>query len=85
MTVLIVTWSKTYQTHRDAARVHVRMPVSNLLLRDGTLYFLVVLVLNVTEMIVFRTEGQIFLVSFICSCVSSTPWRDAETHSSPPA
>lgn len=36
MTVLIVTWSKTYQVHRDAAIVNLRMPVTNLLIRDGT-------------------------------------------------
>ncbi|KIP10472.1 hypothetical protein PHLGIDRAFT_230935 [Phlebiopsis gigantea 11061_1 CR5-6] len=58
---------RTYRIHRDAAQINVRRPVTTLIIRDGTMYFIMVLVLNIIHLVVFRTEGQIFLVSFICS------------------
>lgn len=67
LTVLVVTWTRTYRIYREAAKVNIRLPVTILLIRDGTLYFLVVLLLNLTHVIVFHTQGQIFLVSFICA------------------
>ena len=35
ISVLVVTWHRTYRIHRDAAQINVRRPVTTLLLRDG--------------------------------------------------
>ncbi|KAI0700641.1 hypothetical protein BC835DRAFT_1304078 [Cytidiella melzeri] len=45
--VIIATWSKTFQTYRDARRHGFAAPLVTLLLRDGTIYFIVLLIMNV--------------------------------------
>lgn len=37
--ILVVTWRNTYETMRLARQANVEVPLSSLLLRDGTLYF----------------------------------------------
>ncbi|THG94811.1 hypothetical protein EW026_g6727 [Hermanssonia centrifuga] len=49
--VLALTWNRTF-THRMAAiRVGVQTPLSAMLLRDGTVYFVVLLAINLTDVI----------------------------------
>ncbi|KAI0692769.1 hypothetical protein BC835DRAFT_27212 [Cytidiella melzeri] len=45
--VIIATWSKTFQTYRDARRHGFAAPLVTLLLRDGTIYFIVLLIMNI--------------------------------------
>ncbi|KAI0809274.1 hypothetical protein BC629DRAFT_1106994 [Irpex lacteus] len=45
--VILVTWLKTGRTYREARQQKVVAPLSRLLLRDGTIYFLVLLVINI--------------------------------------
>ncbi|EMD31622.1 hypothetical protein CERSUDRAFT_100291 [Gelatoporia subvermispora B] len=44
--VLVLTWWKTWATVRMAREHNVKTPLMNLLLRDGTLYFVCLLLLN---------------------------------------
>ncbi|KAI0641614.1 hypothetical protein C8Q79DRAFT_918968 [Trametes meyenii] len=46
-TVLVVTWWKTYRLKKAADAARVRTSIVDLLLRDGTVYFATMLVLNV--------------------------------------
>jgi len=38
--VLVITWRKTYTTYRTASRNNIKTPLTTLLLRDGTVYFM---------------------------------------------
>ncbi|GBE84072.1 hypothetical protein SCP_0600500 [Sparassis crispa] len=49
--VLMVTWMKTYEIKRYANSAHVEAPLATLLLRDGTLYFMLLLMLNLSLML----------------------------------
>lgn len=51
--MLIVTWWKTFQLKREANRLRMETPLVTLLLRDGTFYFLILLILNVLQMLNF--------------------------------
>ncbi|EMD39746.1 hypothetical protein CERSUDRAFT_92236 [Gelatoporia subvermispora B] len=56
--VLLVTWYKTYKIKRLADQNDVETPLVTMLLRDGTLYFAALLVLNI-----FNIVGWIFVFS----------------------
>ncbi|KAI0825861.1 hypothetical protein BC629DRAFT_31621 [Irpex lacteus] len=49
--VLAVTWTKTAHAYREARRLNIRAPLATMLFRDGTIYFLILLVLNILQMI----------------------------------
>ncbi|EMD32068.1 hypothetical protein CERSUDRAFT_108991 [Gelatoporia subvermispora B] len=49
--VLVETWRKTYSIKRDAMRHNIRTPLATMLMRDGTLYFVFILSLNVLDTI----------------------------------
>ncbi|KAI0667148.1 hypothetical protein C8Q78DRAFT_982484 [Trametes maxima] len=51
-TVLIVTWWKTYRLKKAADAARVRTSIVDLLLRDGTVYFATMLVLNVLHIVI---------------------------------
>ncbi|EKM49496.1 uncharacterized protein PHACADRAFT_214061 [Phanerochaete carnosa HHB-10118-sp] len=46
---LVVTWTKTFQQWRSAHRVNMHLPITACLLRDGAVYFLLLLTINVTN------------------------------------
>lgn len=46
--VLYVTWKNTYGVRRAALNAQFKTPLLTLLLRDGTLYFLLTITLNIT-------------------------------------
>ncbi|KAI0708036.1 hypothetical protein C8Q76DRAFT_800315 [Earliella scabrosa] len=48
--VIGVTWYKTYNTWKTAASVAMKASFSTMLLRDGTVYFLCILTLNVLHL-----------------------------------
>lgn len=48
--VLAVTWQRTYRSTKHARAVGVKMHLSNFLLRNGTVYFLIILSLTVMSM-----------------------------------
>lgn len=45
--VLVLTWVKTFHTVREAARLKMKVDVTTMLLRDGTIYFFVLLAINI--------------------------------------
>ncbi|EKM58486.1 uncharacterized protein PHACADRAFT_182807 [Phanerochaete carnosa HHB-10118-sp] len=73
--VLYATLIKTFETQRVANSVPMQVPLTTMLIRDGTIYFLyvflsyiaTVLSMNIAQLIVFHTTGQVYLVSFICT------------------
>ncbi|KAI0645162.1 hypothetical protein C8Q79DRAFT_755391 [Trametes meyenii] len=50
--VLIITWHSTYAIRRAAHDGQLRMSLTNAILKDGTLYFACLLILNVANIIV---------------------------------
>ncbi|OSD04337.1 hypothetical protein PYCCODRAFT_1466298 [Trametes coccinea BRFM310] len=55
--VLIVTWWQTYSLRRLAAQTSMQVSLATLLVRDGTIYFLVLLVMNTCH-IAFSLTGR---------------------------
>ncbi|TBU35903.1 hypothetical protein BD311DRAFT_648190 [Dichomitus squalens] len=49
--VIIVTWIKTWSTIRAAERLNVKMSFTNLVLKEGMLYFSIALSLNIVQII----------------------------------
>ncbi|KAI0086731.1 hypothetical protein BDY19DRAFT_907923 [Irpex rosettiformis] len=49
--VLIVTWSKTAKSYYEARQLRIKSPLATLLFRDGTFYFVVLLIINVLQVI----------------------------------
>ncbi|KAL4248430.1 hypothetical protein ABKN59_008117 [Abortiporus biennis] len=49
--VLIATWWKTYTVWMESKRIGFRAPITTLLLRDGTVYFGLMMVMNVIAVI----------------------------------
>ncbi|EMD33641.1 hypothetical protein CERSUDRAFT_76363 [Gelatoporia subvermispora B] len=49
--VLLVTWFKTYSIKRTADRTGTRAPLASMLIRDGTFYFVLILLLNILQIV----------------------------------
>lgn len=64
-------WRATYETKKDADRVGMKSPVVTLLLRDRTVYFLMLLVLNIVELILnlLNVEIDIPYLLYSLQCV----------------
>ncbi|OCH92593.1 hypothetical protein OBBRIDRAFT_886094 [Obba rivulosa] len=69
--VLAVTWYKTYRLKRLADQNNVETPLVTMLLRDGTLYFLALLVLNVLSIVGWATNVFVFSVQDFTTPLSS--------------
>jgi len=54
--ILVVTWWKTYTTARMAREAKIETPLSQLLLRDGTVYFLGLLIGNVITLTIYLAK-----------------------------
>ncbi|KAH9935343.1 uncharacterized protein B0H18DRAFT_1114102 [Fomitopsis serialis] len=54
--VLLVTWKETYGIQRSANAMNVKTSIVTLLLRDGTVYFGVLLVINIICLILWVTN-----------------------------
>lgn len=65
--VITVTWWRTYALKREADRLHMRASLATLLLRDGTVYFAAILVLNVVHAVVVFYDGNVDYVSIFLS------------------
>ncbi|KAI0365794.1 hypothetical protein BV20DRAFT_1056178 [Pilatotrama ljubarskyi] len=73
--VLVLTWIKTYEVKKLAAVLRTDASFSYLLLRDGTLYFGTMLILNAVDLIVLRSDVifnplPIFIDVFTCILIS---------------
>jgi len=68
--VLAVTWWRTYKIHSEAKRNGVQAPLATLLLRDGTIYFLLFLILNVVEIPLWLKDLYINISTYIPAMTS---------------
>jgi len=69
--VLLVTWHATFKLKRFADRNNFETPVVTMLLRDGTLYFLALLILNVFNIVGWATDVFVFSVEDFTTPLSS--------------
>jgi len=49
--MLVLTWMRTYGLRKLAAQAEIKASFSTLLLRDGTIYFLIMFAFNITELV----------------------------------
>ncbi|CDO76836.1 hypothetical protein BN946_scf185033.g33 [Trametes cinnabarina] len=49
--MVVITWMTQYKTHRLALSVRGKMNLATVLLRDGTLYFMILTAINITQMV----------------------------------
>ncbi|KAI0804508.1 hypothetical protein BC629DRAFT_1590775 [Irpex lacteus] len=49
--LIAVTWFKTARLYKDARKLNVKAPLATLLFRDGTFYFIILLILNILQII----------------------------------
>ncbi|THG93193.1 hypothetical protein EW026_g7976 [Hermanssonia centrifuga] len=49
--VLAVTWAKTAKNLAEGAGIGMRTPLSTMLLRDGTVYFAILLMMNIAQVV----------------------------------
>ncbi|KAI0088349.1 hypothetical protein BDY19DRAFT_950467 [Irpex rosettiformis] len=49
--VLVVTWRQAAGTVREASRINVRVPLSEVLIRDGTFFFVGLLAINIYQVL----------------------------------
>ncbi|OCH90431.1 hypothetical protein OBBRIDRAFT_754960 [Obba rivulosa] len=68
---LIVTWHRTWHLKRNADRSELRTPLPNLLFRDGTIYFVVLLASNVLNIVANDSNVFVFSVTFFSTPISS--------------
>jgi len=68
---LAITWSSTYQIKRDADKAKIKASLATLLLRDGTLYFVILLALNAMHMGFYLTNTFVDISWFIVPISSS--------------
>ncbi|KAI0938077.1 hypothetical protein AcV7_003367 [Taiwanofungus camphoratus] len=52
MIVLVVTWYHTYTVYKSAKAANMKTSLGAIILRDGTFYFITLLLLNVIQMII---------------------------------
>ncbi|EKM57500.1 uncharacterized protein PHACADRAFT_26171 [Phanerochaete carnosa HHB-10118-sp] len=62
--VLIMTWIKTYSIYRAARRAGAGTGLSQLLIRDGTLYFGTLLVFNILAVVINSTSADLNPVNY---------------------
>ncbi|EKM57677.1 uncharacterized protein PHACADRAFT_206557 [Phanerochaete carnosa HHB-10118-sp] len=53
--VLVMTWIKTFGNWRRARSVNVQMSLATCLLRDGTIYFMALLAVNIAQMLTYNS------------------------------
>ncbi|EKM57578.1 uncharacterized protein PHACADRAFT_206475 [Phanerochaete carnosa HHB-10118-sp] len=49
--VLVLTWMKTYRQYREARALNIKSPLTTCLIHDGTVYFFILLALNVAQIL----------------------------------
>ncbi|EKM57574.1 uncharacterized protein PHACADRAFT_206470 [Phanerochaete carnosa HHB-10118-sp] len=51
--VLVLTWMKTYRQYREARALNIKSPLTTYFIHDGTIYFIVLLILNISQIVSF--------------------------------
>lgn len=66
--VIIVTWYYTYTRHRSVFRLDCQASLAALLIQDGTLYFVIFLIMNIARIIVVCTHVRVITVLAVLLC-----------------
>ncbi|OCH89462.1 hypothetical protein OBBRIDRAFT_888385 [Obba rivulosa] len=69
--VLLAIWTKTYGTVTAARRSGIKTPLATTLLRDGTLYFLLLLAINILSIVGFSINEFVYAVNGFSTPLSS--------------
>ncbi|OCH86416.1 hypothetical protein OBBRIDRAFT_797216 [Obba rivulosa] len=69
--VLLMTWNKTYTAYRNARRLNINAPLAEMLLKDGTAYFLILLSLNVIDIAGWTANVFVFGAATLTNPLSS--------------
>lgn len=70
LVVLIVTLKATISSFKNARCAHLKVPIVTALIRDGTLFFLIAILMNVIQIIVWKRLRMLYLTPFICGVTS---------------
>lgn len=65
--VIVLIWIKTFTLHRQARQLRMKTSLATLFLRDGTLYFIVLLVVNTSHFIVYEITRLPYISIFLTS------------------
>ncbi|KIP03866.1 hypothetical protein PHLGIDRAFT_129899 [Phlebiopsis gigantea 11061_1 CR5-6] len=57
--ILVVTWKKTFYSRQNLLRARITTSLTQSLLRDGTLYFVVLLLLNVAQLVILSSVDSL--------------------------
>ncbi|EKM56346.1 uncharacterized protein PHACADRAFT_207607 [Phanerochaete carnosa HHB-10118-sp] len=55
--VLVLTWVKSFKQFKDMRRLGLKFSISAVLLRDGTLYFIVLLAFNIWDILTYSNSN----------------------------
>jgi len=69
--ILFITWAKTADIWRTRSKGRARFKLINLLLRDGTLYFCALLVLNVATLTLSISQKGPTQFSYVCGTMTN--------------
>ncbi|OCH92064.1 hypothetical protein OBBRIDRAFT_833767 [Obba rivulosa] len=69
--VLLVTWSKTWSVKRSADRAGISTPLVTMLLKDGTVYFILLLALNIFQIVGWVTGIFLYAETYFTTPLSS--------------
>ncbi|EKM50265.1 uncharacterized protein PHACADRAFT_201108 [Phanerochaete carnosa HHB-10118-sp] len=69
--VLVLTWIKTFDSWKNARRADVRASLTTCLLRDGTIYFVLLVAINVAQMATDNASGEVSLVGVLMTTLPS--------------
>ncbi|EMD32961.1 hypothetical protein CERSUDRAFT_77017 [Gelatoporia subvermispora B] len=61
--VLLITWYKTWSVKRSADQTGISTPLATMLLKDGTFYFVVLLILSIVQMVGWVTGVKTYFTT----------------------
>ncbi|EKM50266.1 uncharacterized protein PHACADRAFT_201110 [Phanerochaete carnosa HHB-10118-sp] len=69
--VLVLTWIKTFGHWKNARRLKMKVSLTTCLLRDGTMYFIALLAVNIAQILTYDSSGGISpMTMFVASLPS---------------
>ncbi|OCH89118.1 hypothetical protein OBBRIDRAFT_826730 [Obba rivulosa] len=69
--VIVMTWRATRRLVQDATRIGIKMPIPTMLLKDGSIYFALLLTLNIIQVAGFATDTFLYAVGIFGTPLSS--------------
>ncbi|EKM50244.1 uncharacterized protein PHACADRAFT_201084 [Phanerochaete carnosa HHB-10118-sp] len=69
--MIVLTWIKTFGQWRETRRLNMKVPLTRCLLRDGTIYFMALLAINITQILTYNFSTNISLVGTLKTTLPS--------------